>query len=126
MSMSATLRALAVVAVLGGARLEAQQCPDGTPRPCKGEAPTVVRRTMPALDDRTWIIVPFNNVSRTADIEWLRDGSVNLLYLDMSRWTDVHVIADKRVADFLRELPAGRAGQALSLSDGLAVAKRAG
>ena len=86
----------------------------------------MTRRTPPALNDNTWVIVPFSNVSRTPDIDWLRDGSVNLLYLDMSRWTDVRVVDDKRVADFLREIPAARNGQPLSLNDGLAVARRAG
>ena len=46
----------------------------------------------PALDDNTWIVVPFDNLSKTEDAEWLRGASVNLLYLDMSRWRVLRII----------------------------------
>jgi tetratricopeptide (TPR) repeat protein/TolB-like protein len=100
------------------------QCPDGSPPPCRGAAPA--RRPNPPLDERTWIIVPFENVTRAADIDWLREASVNLLYLDMSKWRDIRVIDDERVADLMRDVPQTRAGQALSLEAGIAVARRAG
>lgn len=100
------------------------QCPDGTPPPCAPSAPA--RRAAPAaLDDRTWIVLPFDNVSRAPDIEWLRDGSVNLLYLDLSRWHDVRVVDDDRVADLLRTLPPAQHAR-LGLETGLQVARRAG
>ncbi len=103
------------------------QCPDGTPPPCRGEAPAAAaRRPLPPLDDRTWIVVPFENVARVADIDWLTDASVNLLYLDMSKWRDIRVIDDERVADFIREVPEARGGAQLTLQSGIAVAKRAG
>lgn len=98
------------------------QCPDGTPPPCRPSR-SVGRPAAPALSDHTWIVLPFTNVTRTPDFEWLRDASVNLLTLDLERWTDVGVIDDKRVADFMRRLPPGRP---LSLSDGVAIAKLAG
>ena len=69
--------------------------------------------------------MPFDNASRAADAEWLRDASVSLLYLDLSRWKDIHVVDDKRVADFIRQTPGVSATQKLSLNDGLAVARRA-
>ena len=50
--------------------------------------PSTVNTTDPPLGDQTWIVVPFDNTSRSADAEWLRDASVNLLYLDLSRWRD--------------------------------------
>src|SRR6185369_3107994 len=103
------------------------QCPDGSPPPCRGSAAaTAVRRPNPPLDDRTWIVVPFENVARVADIDWLKDASVNLLYLDMSKWNDIRVIDDERVADFIREVPEARGGAQLTLQSGMAVAKRAG
>ena len=71
-------------------------------------------------------MVPFGNAMRAPELEWLRDASVNLLSLDIARWTDVHVVPDKRVGDLVRELPASRAAAALTLSDGLAIARRAG
>src|SRR6266545_2362492 len=82
------------------------QCPDGSPPPCRAQQVAVApRRVNPPLDDRTWIVVPFDNTAKTTDADWLRSGSVNLLYLGMSRWTDVRVIDDERVADFMREVP---------------------
>ncbi|HTL05730.1 MAG TPA: hypothetical protein VL241_08275 [Gemmatimonadales bacterium] len=83
-----------------------------------------MRRPLPALDARTWIVLPFENVARVADIDWLKDASVNLLYLDMSKWRDIRVIDDERVADLIREVPEAR-GQ-LTLQSGIAVARRAG
>lgn len=100
------------------------QCPDGTPPPC--QAANIARRQAPALSDRTWIVVPFTNVTRAPELEWLRDASVNLLSLDLGRWTDIGVVDDKRVADLMRTLPAARALLPLSLSDGVALARRAG
>jgi tetratricopeptide (TPR) repeat protein len=70
--------------------------------------------------------VPFDNLSKSADVEWMRVAAVNLLYLDMSRWRDIRVIDDERVADLMREVPEAGGAQTLSLSAALAVAKRAG
>lgn len=116
----------AMLFVLGAARADAQ-CPDGTPPPCRGAvSPVAVRRANPQLNARSWIVVPFGNVTRSPELEWLRDASVNLLTLDLSRWTDITVVDDKRVGDLLRELPPARAGAQLTLGDGLALARRAG
>jgi tetratricopeptide (TPR) repeat protein len=50
---------------------------------------------------------------------------VNLLYNDMSHWTDIRVVDDERVADLLRDVPEAGRSQ-LGLEGGLAVARRAG
>lgn len=103
------------------------QCPDGSPPPCRAAAPAgAPRRTNPPLDDRSWIVVPFDNIAKAQDVDWLRGASVNLLYLDMSRWRDIRVIDDERVADLMRETPEVGNAQTLSLNAGLAVARRAG
>ena len=101
------------------------QCPDGYPPPCRATT-AVVRRTAPSLNDRQWIVVPFTNVTRAPELEWLRDASVNLLSLDLGRWTDIDVVDGKRVADLLRTLPAARATQGMSLNDGMSLARQAG
>jgi tetratricopeptide (TPR) repeat protein/TolB-like protein len=116
--------ALTLVVFRAGTALA--QCPDGTPPPCRGAASAGARRPNPPLDAQTWIIVPFDNVARVPDIDWLKDASVNLLYLDMSKWRDIRVIDDERVADFIREVPEARGGQTLTLQSGIAVARRAG
>lgn len=107
------------------------QCPDGTPPPCRAgtpaaSTPVAARRASPPLDARTWIVVPFENVTRAPDMDWLEDASVNLLYLDMSKWNDIKVIDDERVADLIRDVPEARSGVQLTLQSGLAVARRAG
>lgn len=119
---------LALVACLALPRGSAlAQCADGSPPPCRAAARNVTARpTGLPLDDRTWIVLPFENQARAADLDWLRDASVNLLYMDLSRWSDVHAIDDKRVADYLRTLPAARSSARLTLGDGQDLARLAG
>jgi TolB-like protein len=118
--------ALAFVSVLLGAPVvAAAQCPDGSPPPCRGAARSA-RPAPVALNPRGWIVVPFTNVTRTPELEWLRDGAVNLLSTDLAKWNDLVVVPDKRVADLVRTVPAGRTNQPLGLADGLAVARSAG
>jgi tetratricopeptide (TPR) repeat protein/TolB-like protein len=102
------------------------QCPDGSPPPCKGGMPVALRRVNPPLDARAWIVVPFANITKSPDLDWLRDASVNLLSLDLGRWTDIKVVDDKRVGDLVREMPSAKSAGALTLNDGLALARRAG
>jgi TolB-like protein/tetratricopeptide (TPR) repeat protein len=102
------------------------QCPDGTPPPCAvARVASAPHRVDPPLDDGTWIVVPFNNVTRAPDVDWLRDASVNLLSLDLSRWQDIRVVDDARVADLARQVPEART-MPLSLAAATAMARRAG
>ena len=117
---------LSMVALVMTSAAARGQCPDGTPPPCRSAATTPLRRANPPLNVRAWIVVPFANVMKVPELDWLRDASVNLLTLDLSRWTDIAVVDDKRVGDLVRELPPARAAAALTLSDGLALARRAG
>ena len=87
------------------------QCPDGSPPPCGRAA---------ALDENRWIVVPFQNVARAPDAEWLGNASVNLLYLNLSQWRDLRVVDDERVADLLRS----RGSAPLGLNDAIALARR--
>ena len=102
------------------------QCPDGSPPPCKSGKTPLARPAPLKLNPKSWIVVPFSNATRAPDLEWLRDGSVNLLSLDLGRWNDIFVVPDQRVGDLLRELPPTRAAASLTLNDGLSVARRAG
>ena len=121
------LAAAAATIVAAAPSILPAQCPDGSPPPCRTQTvASAARRVNPPLDDRTWIVVPFDNLARAQDVDWMRTAAVNLLYLDMSRWQDIRVIDDERVVDLLRETPEAGAAQPLSLNAGLAVAKRAG
>ena len=126
MSLASKMFVVAAVS-LTAANSVVAQCPDGSPPPCDSRrtAPlsALPKRVNPPLSDNTWIVLPFNNVTRAPDTEWLSDASVNLLSMDLSRWQDVHVIDDRRVADFMREIP--KAAK-VSFNDGVTVAKRAG
>ncbi len=121
-------RALAIVAMITvSAPMLIAQCPDGSPPPCKSAAAAAAaRRVNPPLNERAWIVVPFGNVTRARELDWLRDASVNLLSMDLSRWTDITVIDDKHVGDLMRELPSARSAESLTLSDGISIARRAG
>ncbi len=112
---------LCVCASVASARLAFSQCPDGSPPPCRSAA----ARRAPALDERTWIVLPFANTTRAPDVDWLSAASANLLYLGLARWTDVRAVDDGRVVDLLREAAVPR-GEAIGLEAGLALARRAG
>ena len=118
---------LAATVALAVTNIASAQCPDGTPPPCKRPLGVpILKRTNPPLDAGAWIVVPFGNVMKAPELDWLRDASVNLLSLDLGRWTDIRVVPDKRVGDLVRELLPPRGGSALTLSDGLSIARRAG
>lgn len=55
----------------------------------------------------------------------MSQASVSLLYQELSRWADLRVISDDRVADLLRDVPAAQQSR-LGLTAGLALARRAG
>ncbi|HET9423849.1 MAG TPA: hypothetical protein VFO55_00650 [Gemmatimonadaceae bacterium] len=104
------------------------QCPNGTPPPCdtrQTASMQLIRRAAPVLDDRTYIVLPFHNVTRAPDAEWLGDAAVSMLSMDLARWEDIKVVDDRRVADFMRDVRVAP-GTKLSMNDALGVARRAG
>jgi tetratricopeptide (TPR) repeat protein len=111
--------ALTVLVVLAATRSAAAQCPDGTPPPCA--AP----RRDPPLDPRTWLILPFANAANAADAAIIAQASVNLLYQDLSRFSELRVVSDDRVADLVRRLsPEDR--RRPTLTTGRELARRVG
>ena len=84
------------------------QCPDGSPPPCRSTASLAGRVPALALNDNTWLILPFDNTARSADAELIRQASVTQLSGEMSRWQGVRVISDDRLADLLQQLPAAQ------------------
>ncbi len=53
------------------------------------------------------LVLPFENVRQDPAVEWLRDGSVSMLALNLSQWNDLTVVDHERLHDLLarRELP---------------------
>lgn len=50
---------------------------------------------------RSLLILPFDNLRGDASLEWLREGSVNMLSLTMSQWNDLSVVDHERMHDLL-------------------------
>jgi serine/threonine protein kinase/tetratricopeptide (TPR) repeat protein len=48
------------------------------------------------------LILPFDNLRDDRSIDWLRDGSVNMLSLNMSQWNDLTVVDHERLHDLLK------------------------
>lgn len=69
-------------------------------------------------------MLPFENATRDTSSDLIHNASVSLLYQEMSRWHDVRVIPDNRVADLLRRAPAAEGR--LGMSAAADLARRAG
>ncbi|MEZ4585854.1 MAG: protein kinase [Gemmatimonadales bacterium] len=54
------------------------------------------------LDPRhSLLVLPFDNLRQDTSLDWLRDGSVNMLTLALSQWRDLSVVDQHRVHDLL-------------------------
>jgi serine/threonine-protein kinase len=47
------------------------------------------------------LVLPFDNLRQDPTVAWLRDGSVNMLALNLSQWNDLNVIDHERLHDLL-------------------------
>lgn len=99
------LTVLAVLLVLGASvprclRATAFQCPDGTPPPRAASA----RAQPPAPDERArrFLVLPFRNLSRSPEHEWLVEGSTTMLAAVLGRWREITVVPDERLYPALR------------------------
>ncbi|HEU5358479.1 MAG TPA: serine/threonine-protein kinase [Gemmatimonadales bacterium] len=45
------------------------------------------------------LVLPFDNLRRDSTLEWLRQGSVSMLALDLAQWNDLTVVDQERVHD---------------------------
>jgi TolB-like protein len=93
----------AAFAVCATAQLESQ-CPDGTPPPCEVRARRAEAIRPPAVGERarSFLILPFRNLARSAEQEWLVEGSPTLLGDALTRWREIRVVADDRLFPALR------------------------
>ncbi len=80
------------------------QCPDGTPPPCSAprRAPRRAPPPDPAQRRRSFLVLPFRNLSRAADQNWLIEGSPVLLADALSKRTEITVVPDERLYPALR------------------------
>jgi serine/threonine-protein kinase len=56
------------------------------------------------------LVLPFDNVRGDASVDWLREGSVNMLTLNLAQWNDLTAIDHERLHDLLtrRKLTIGQ------------------
>src|SRR5437016_10296368 len=86
-------------------RSAAAQCPDGTAPPCtRGAVRPAASSPPPAERDRarTFLVLPFRNLSRSADYQWLVEASPTMLADALGQWTEVTVVPDERLYPALR------------------------
>ena len=91
---------LAALAVRSGA-----QCPDGTVPPCRPGAPAAAATSPPPAERdraRTFLVLPFRNLSRIAAYQWLVEASPTMLADALGQWTELTVVPDERLYPALR------------------------
>ena len=99
---------LAVAVSLAAPSGVSAQCPDGSPPPC-GVRPSVRPGVAsvaapPTASDRSrrFLILPFRNVSRQPDQDWLVEGSTTMLVDALGRWKGITVVSDERLYPALK------------------------
>ncbi len=101
---------IALVAASLAPRLAVAQCPDGSPPPCSARAiarAAVVTVPTPSERARRFVILPFRNVTRQADQEWLVEGSTTMLVEALSRWKGISVVSDEKLYPALKRAGMG-------------------
>ena len=74
---------------------------------------------------RSYLVTPFTNVRNDPQVDWLREGSVNMLTLDFAQWKDLNVVDYEHTLDLLRDAGIPE-GARVGLEDARRLARRAG
>ena len=82
------------------------QCPDGTPPPGSAARRSTVARAVPLPDARArrFLLVPFRNVTRAADQDWLVTGIPLMLGEALGQFRDLTVVPEERFTAARRRL----------------------
>src|SRR5438874_1547753 len=105
--MSSGRHGAVIVAFLSAlvVRSAGAQCPDGTAPPCSRGAPGAAATSPPPAERdraRTFLILPFRNLSRIAAYQWLVEASPTMLADALGQWTELTVVPDERLYPALR------------------------
>jgi len=71
---------------------------------------------------KSYAVLPFEIQSGNADVQWLRDGAVNMLTLALSQWTDLQVMDYERTLKYVAD--AGVETRRVDLERAQEIAKR--
>ena len=74
---------------------------------------------------KSFFVAPFENQTGDPNLSWLRDGSVNMLTLNLATWRDLNVVEYERSLDLLRAAELDTVTR-IGLEDARAVARKAG
>ncbi len=81
------------------------QCADGTPPPCDVPRRAAAARAQPPPPEqraRSFLILPFRNLTRSPEHEWLVEGSVAMLGDVLGQWQEISVVREGRLYPALR------------------------
>ncbi len=73
---------------------------------------------------KSYAVVPFDVQTGNADVQWLRDGAVNMLTLALSQWTDLQVMDYERTLKYVAD--AGVESRRVDLERAQEIARRGG
>ncbi len=73
---------------------------------------------------KSYAVIPFEIQSGNAEVQWLRDGAVNMLTLALSQWTDLTVVEYERTLTLVRD--AGVESGRVDLERAQEIARRGG
>jgi eukaryotic-like serine/threonine-protein kinase len=73
---------------------------------------------------KSYAVVPFEIQSGNSEIQWLRDGAVNMLTLALGQWSDLQVVDYERTLKLVKD--AGAEGSRVGLDQAQDIARRGG
>src|SRR5437667_5679346 len=100
MRLAATL----LVILLSAPELARAQCPDGSPPPCAQRTTRTAARTPPPPKERAkkLMLLPFRNVTRKADQEWLVTGAPLMLAQALGQFRELEIVPQERLQAAMR------------------------
>jgi TolB-like protein len=97
--------AIVALALLVGTKAVEAQCPDGSPPPCARPQSSAARAVPPiAGRARHLMFLPFRNVTRRPEHEWLVAGAPLMLEQALGQFRDLSVVPDERLTAARRRL----------------------
>ncbi len=73
---------------------------------------------------KSYAVVPFEVQSGNPEVQWLRDGAVNMLTIALGQWTDLQVVEYERTLKLVTDV--GAEGKRVDLDRARDIAKRGG